>query len=84
MATEDSIWTYNASVTLAIVVAVIYLVPTLVLSWQTFIKYRSWFFLCVLIGSALEVGGYIARAVSAKHVSEIVRPTTQSSPMNLV
>ncbi|KAF2117571.1 RTA1 like protein-domain-containing protein [Lophiotrema nucula] len=71
MADGDSIWTYKASVALAIVVAIIYLVPTLVLSWQTFIKYRSWFFLCVLIGSALEVGGYIARAVSAKRVSDI-------------
>lgn len=72
MAVEDSIWLYDCSTALASVVAVIYLVPTLVLTWQTFIKYRSWFFLCVLIGSAFEVGGYIARAVSSKQVTEIV------------
>lgn len=71
---SDSIWLYSASTALAIVVAIIYLIPTVVLAWQTFVKYRSWFFLCVLIGSALEVGGYIARAVSTKNVSDIVRP----------
>jgi hypothetical protein len=69
---SESIWLYNPSFALAIVVAIIYLVPTSVLTWQTFIKYRSWFFLCVLIGSALEVGGYIIRAVSARDQSSIV------------
>jgi len=69
---NDSIWLYNASTALAIVVAVLYLVPTCVLFWQTIIKYRSWFFLCVFIGSCLEVGGYIARAISSKQVTEIV------------
>lgn len=72
----ESIWLYSASFVLAVNVAVIYLVPTLVLLWQTLIKYRSWFFLCVLIGSALEVGGYAMRAVSAKRPSEIVGPSS--------
>ncbi|KAF2266624.1 RTA1 like protein [Lojkania enalia] len=71
MALEESIWTYPPSFALAIVVAIFYLVPTLILCWQTFIKYRSWFFLCVLIGSAIEVAGYIVRAVSIKHDREI-------------
>ncbi|KAF2467091.1 RTA1-domain-containing protein [Lindgomyces ingoldianus] len=71
MASDESIWMFSCSTALAIVVSIFYLIPTLVLTWQTFIKYRSWFFLCVLIGSALEVGGYIARAVSSKQVSSI-------------
>ncbi|KAF2690796.1 RTA1-domain-containing protein [Lentithecium fluviatile CBS 122367] len=71
MANGESIWLYSPSTALAIVVAIIFLVPTLALTWQTVIKYRSWFFLCVLIGSALEVGGYICRAVSANRVTEI-------------
>ncbi|CAO2658737.1 Nn.00g064600.m01.CDS01 [Neocucurbitaria sp. VM-36] len=79
MATDDSIWMYTPSIALAIVVAFIYLVPTLVLAWQTFIKYRSWFFLCVLIGSAIEVAGYVCRAVSAKLVAEIPPYATSSA-----
>lgn len=74
MALDQSIWSYSPSFALAIVVAILYLIPTLVLAWQTLFKYRSWFFLCVLIGSAIEVGGYACRAVSAKQPREIVRP----------
>ncbi|KAF2491019.1 RTA1 like protein [Lophium mytilinum] len=70
-ATNDSIWLYTPSTALAIVVATLYLIPTSLLFYQTILKYRSWFFLCVLIGSCLEVGGYIARAVSTKQVTEI-------------
>ena len=36
----ESIWLYSANFALAVNVAVFYLVPTLVLAWQTFIKYR--------------------------------------------
>ncbi|KAF2178137.1 RTA1 like protein [Zopfia rhizophila CBS 207.26] len=68
---SESIWLYTASFPLAIIVAIIYLIPTLILTYQTLFKYRSWFFLCVLIGSVLEVGGYIGRAVSTKRVFEI-------------
>ncbi|OCK85354.1 RTA1-domain-containing protein [Lepidopterella palustris CBS 459.81] len=73
MASEksDSIWMYSCSTALAIVVAILYLFPTCVLFWQTVIKYRSWFFFCVVFGSALEVGGYIARAVSSRKVSSV-------------
>lgn len=73
MAADESIWLYSCSTALATVTAIIYLIPTIVLFWQTVFKYTSWFFLCVLIGSALEVGGYIARAVSSRRVTEIVR-----------
>lgn len=69
----NSIWSYNPSIALAITVAILYLIPTCILFLQTVIRYRSYFFLCVVFGSALEVGGYIARAVSTRHVDEIVR-----------
>jgi hypothetical protein len=69
---DDSVWTYDPSFALAVVAALIYLVPATLLTWQTAVKYRSWFFLCVLVGAILEVGGYITRAVSTKRVSEIV------------
>ncbi|KAF2273213.1 RTA1-domain-containing protein [Westerdykella ornata] len=71
MAGGESIWLYSPSFPLSIVVAILYLVPTLVLAWQIIVKYRSWFFLCVLIGSAVEVVGYAVRAVSTKKQSDI-------------
>jgi hypothetical protein len=67
---DDSIWQYSPSTPLTAIVAVLYLVPT------TILKYRGWFFLCVLIGSCLKAGGYIARPVSTKNVTEVVRPWT--------
>src|ERR1700679_3070442 len=69
---SSSIWSYNPSIALAIAVAILYLIPTCILFWQTVMRYRSYFFLCVVFGSALEVGGYIARAVSTRQVDEIV------------
>lgn len=84
MAADESIWLYSPSFALAIVVTIIYAVPTAILAWQTIIKYHSWFFLCVLIGSALEVGGYSVRAVSTKKLSDIVSITrpSQCSPFH--
>jgi hypothetical protein len=87
MAADESIWTYNPSFALAIVVTIIYAIPTAILAWQTLIKYHSWFFLCVLIGSALEVGGYSVRAVSTKKLSDIVstnRPSQYPFPPQAV
>jgi len=75
---KESIWLYSANTPLAIVTATIYLVPTLILAYQTAFKYRSRFFLCVLVGSSIEVGGYIARAVSSRRVTEIVRHQNHS------
>lgn len=83
MATDESIWLYSPSFALAIVVAIIYAVPTFILAWQTFIKYHSWFFLCVLIGSALEVAGYSVRAVSAKRLSDIVSNHRPPIPLSI-
>ncbi|OCL14872.1 RTA1 like protein [Glonium stellatum] len=67
----NSIWLYSPSTALAIVVAILYLIPTCITFWQTVIRYRSYFFICVVLGSALEVGGYISRAVSTRELDQI-------------
>lgn len=77
---ENSIWLYQPSFPLAIVFAALYLIPML---WQLYLavfKHKSCYFIVVTIGAALEVGGYIARAVSIKHDTEIVS-TPQTSPL---
>lgn len=74
MSSSDSVFTYTPSFALALVATILYLIPTLILTWQTIFKYRSWFFLCVLLGAAIEVAGYTCRTVATKHVTSIVRP----------
>ncbi|KAF2099714.1 RTA1-domain-containing protein [Rhizodiscina lignyota] len=67
----DSIWLYQPSTALAIVFTVLYFVPTVYSFYLTVLRYRSWFFLCVLIGGILEVVGYIFRVVSVKNQDSI-------------
>jgi hypothetical protein len=76
---DDSIWLYDANFPLAIVGAIIYSIPTVIQFYQTVIQYKAYYFLVVLVGACLEVGGYAARAVSIKQKTEIVRfqPVTQ-------
>ena len=69
----ESIWTYEPNFPLSIVAAALYLIPLVVQGYQTFIKYRSYYFWVVFFGALLEVGGYAARAVSIKHLDQIVR-----------
>lgn len=69
---DDSIWLYNANFPLAIASAVLYAIPMCIQFYQTIIQYKAYYFVVVLIGACLEVGGYIARAVSIKQSSEIV------------
>ncbi|KAF2018148.1 RTA1 like protein [Aaosphaeria arxii CBS 175.79] len=76
---RDSIYLYSPSTALAGVVAAIYFIPMVVLTWQTFFKYRSWFFLCVQIAAVLEVAGYIARVVSTKKQSDVPAYAVSSS-----
>jgi hypothetical protein len=72
----DSIWLYSPNFPLAIVGAILYSIPTVIQFYQTVLKYRSYYFIPVLIGACLEVGGYIARAVSIKQQTEIVSNLT--------
>lgn len=57
---------YNPSLPAAIVAAALYgivFVATLV----RFIKYKSWVWVIMVVASAMEVGGYIARCISVKN-----------------
>jgi hypothetical protein len=74
----DSIWLYNPNFPLAIVGAVLYSIPMVIQLYLTVLKYKSYYFIPVLIGACLEVGGYIARAVSIKQQTEIVSLLSQS------
>jgi hypothetical protein len=69
---NDSIYFYNPSFPLTIVAAALYLIPTTILLYLTCYRYKTWYLICVPIGSAMEVAGYIARATSVKNVSAVV------------
>ncbi|GKU02658.1 rtm1 [Fusarium langsethiae] len=71
MADQQSIWMYNPSFPLAIIVTVIYSTIFLVLAYQTLIKYRAWFLIVVVVGSAIEVAAYNLRIYSIQNQSEI-------------
>lgn len=62
---------YNPSFALAIIGTIVYSIIFLVISYLTLIKYRAWFFIVVVIGSAIEVAAYVLRSYSAKNQSEI-------------
>jgi hypothetical protein len=72
MADQESIWMYDPSFPLAVIGAVVYGITFLVLAYLTLIKYRAWFFIVVVVGSAIEVAAYNLRVYSAKNQSEIV------------
>jgi hypothetical protein len=72
MADQESIWMYDPSFPLAVIGTVVYGITFLVLAYLTLIKYRAWFFIVVVVGSAIEVAAYNLRVYSAKHQSEIV------------
>jgi hypothetical protein len=73
MTDEQSIWMYDPSLPLAIIATAIYGLIFLVLAYQTLIKYRAWFFIVVVVGSAIEVAAYNLRIHSIQNQSEIVR-----------
>ncbi|KAG8667372.1 hypothetical protein FPOAC2_12535 [Fusarium poae] len=71
MTDEQSIWMYDPSLPLAIIATAIYGLIFLVLAYQTLIKYRAWFFIVVVVGSAIEVAAYNLRIHSIQNQSEI-------------
>ncbi|OBS19600.1 hypothetical protein FPOA_11325 [Fusarium poae] len=71
MTDEQSIWMYDPSLPLAVIATVIYGIIFLVLAYQTLIKYRAWFFIVVVVGSAIEVAAYNLRIYSIQNQSEI-------------
>ncbi|KAH7161354.1 RTA1 like protein-domain-containing protein [Dactylonectria macrodidyma] len=72
MADSDSVWMYNPSFALSVIGTVIYGIIFLIISYQTLIKYRAWFFLVVPIGAALEVVAYVLRTYSTKNQTALV------------
>ncbi|CAG1984872.1 unnamed protein product [Fusarium graminearum] len=71
MADQQSIWMYDPSLPLSIIATIIYGINFLVLAYQTVIKYRAWFFIVVVVGSAIEVAAYNLRIHSIQNQSEI-------------
>ncbi|KAK7408992.1 hypothetical protein QQX98_008811 [Neonectria punicea] len=71
MADTDDIWMYNPSLALAIIGTILYGIIFIVISYQTLVKYRAWYFTVVPIGAAVEVVAYILRSYSVKNQSEL-------------
>ncbi|KAH7261249.1 RTA1 like protein-domain-containing protein [Fusarium redolens] len=71
MGDQESIWMYDPSFPLAVVGAVVYGIIFLVIAYLTLIKYRAWYFIVVVIGSAIEVAAYNLRIHSVQNQSEI-------------
>lgn len=74
----ESIWTYDPNYPVSIVFAAFYAIPLFVQGYQTFVRYRSYYFWVVFVGALLEVGGYAARTVAIKHLDQIVRNPQRS------
>ncbi|KAK1759565.1 RTA1 like protein-domain-containing protein [Echria macrotheca] len=67
----ESAWMYPPSLALAILATILYGIVFLWLTHQTLIKHRAWFFVCVVLGAAIEVAGYAIRCYSIKNQSNI-------------
>jgi hypothetical protein len=68
----NTIWLYNPNFPLSIVFAALYSIPMVIQLYQTVFHYKAYYFLVVLFGACLEVGGYVVRAVSIKNPASIV------------
>ncbi|KAF5645546.1 RTM1 [Fusarium sp. NRRL 52700] len=71
MQDQESIWMYDPSFLLAVVGAVVYGIIFLAVAYLTLIKYRAWYFIVVVIGSAIEVAAYGLRIHSVQNQSQI-------------
>ena len=76
---DQVVWLYNPSFALAVLATVLYGISFLWIAWLTLIKYRSWYFSCVVFGAALEVAGYAVRAYSTQAQTEVVSSTPFTS-----
>ncbi|EWG42071.1 hypothetical protein FVEG_15388 [Fusarium verticillioides 7600] len=71
MQDQESIWMYDPSFPLAVIGTVVYGIIFLDIAYLTLIKYRAWYFIVVVIGSAIEVAAYSLRIHSVQNQSEI-------------
>jgi hypothetical protein len=71
-----SVWFYNPSLALAVVATLLFVIPSLVLLYFTLWPQkrgsRHLYFICIVIGGALEVAGYVLRAISTKNQTSTV------------
>lgn len=72
----DSVWMYNPSFALAVLAAALFGLTLAVLFYLTVIRYRAWYFTCVVFGAALELAGYAMRCYSAKVQDNLVSRTS--------
>lgn len=73
---------YDPSFPLAVIGTVVYGIIFLAIAYLTLIKYRAWYFIVVVIGSAIEVAAYSLRIHSVQNQSEIVSwSVTVESPL---
>jgi ABC-type uncharacterized transport system permease subunit len=70
---ETVVWLFEPSFPLAVLASILYGLIFLALFYLTVIKYRAWYFTCVVVGAAIEVVGYAMRSYSAKFQTMLVR-----------
>lgn len=70
---EESVWVYEPNFPLAIIGTIVYSLLFFYITFQT-IRYRSWFFLTVVIGAGIDVVGYAMRVYAARNQTKIVCP----------
>lgn len=74
MQDRESIWMYDPSFPLAVVGTVVYGIIFLAIAYLTLIKYRAWYFIVVVIGSAIEVAAYNLRIYSLTNTADAFCP----------
>ncbi|KAJ5974491.1 ZIP metal ion transporter [Penicillium waksmanii] len=67
--TEESHYSYDPSLVVAIVAAVLYGIAFLLTLIQ-WVRYKSWVWLTMVVAAAMEAIGYIARCISTQNVTE--------------
>ncbi|KAL2270520.1 hypothetical protein VTJ83DRAFT_2704 [Remersonia thermophila] len=65
-----SMWPYDPSFPLAIISTALYCILFVTITYQTFIRYRTWYFTVVVVGAAMDVTAYALRCYSVKIQSD--------------
>lgn len=68
-----SVWIYPPTLALAIIGAVLFGLVTAYLTYLTVFRYRTWYFLCAVLGAIVETAGFIVRCYSTQNQSQLVR-----------
>ncbi|KAL1841473.1 hypothetical protein VTJ49DRAFT_7028 [Mycothermus thermophilus] len=77
--TPISVWAYNPSFPLAVLSTVLYCILFVTITYQTFVRYRTWYFTVMVVGTAMEVPAYALRCYSIKNPSNIAIYATSLS-----